>query len=828
VKIVDVAGLAKYCDFDVAVAWTGDCFEVRVLGSPAGETSAIRTSGIGSALWPGADGGSAPGFGRDVGPLWRPLVDRPEVGTALFNAVFHREVLVRFRESRRRAAERGEGLRIVLRSGPGVDTLPWELLYDAESRRFLALDPATPVVRCVEMPVRDAVPALRGPLRMVVAVATPAGLPEIDARRELRELWMALGPIAATGVLELVPVLDASLDSIRRVLADGDVHILHYIGHGSRLADGRGALELTAVDGSSSARTGDELGAILAAVSALRLVVLNSCHGAATVDDDPFAGPAAALVRAGVPAVLAMRHVVSDRAAIELSRAFYAELVAGARVERALTTARATLFARDDTLAADWPTAALYLGSSLDAGLTASPLPRLDEDVQFTVSRPAQLRVARWESMLVFAHRSGPYEGAGGQTVDPHRHIEQRVAGFFGADLTTVATSTEDARAGVPRGAGVLVVPDLPDVECEPAQAVLTWAGEVEEVRFLLRVGAHREGTTVDGWVRVFCGPLVIAETEIRFSVVGDVPVAPPELTPQPINSYRHIFACFSPRDAQLVASVAAVAEALGDRYTADVIERRTDGAPEDWMLPLIEEADVFQLFWSSNSMRSPTCRRQWEAALATQRSGFIHPLYWEHPFPRAPDLPPPALEGLRFVRLPTSAAAAGTTTHQLWDGTPTAPVRVGLGVLTGNRPGNRPVEAVAPDAAASSPRHGVEAVPGPASEPTSLPTSATGAGPDRPVDREPPRPSGAPGPTDGRRSSRRVRQWAGASGLAMIIGLVTAGVAAVVVDTSTTTGPPDVRPDPSEGTSALIIVAVGVGAFLLALVVLLGLRRRR
>src|SRR5207342_2870463 len=116
------------------------------------------------------------------------------VGASLFDLAFHGEALVRFRESRRWAAERGEGLRIVLRAGPGVDTLPWELLCDPASRRFLALDSATPVVRCVEMPTRHAVPKLDGPLRMIVAVAAPRRLPRIDVHRELDDLKSALAP----------------------------------------------------------------------------------------------------------------------------------------------------------------------------------------------------------------------------------------------------------------------------------------------------------------------------------------------------------------------------------------------------------------------------------------------------------------------------------------------------------------------------------------------------------------------------------------------------------------------------------------------------------
>jgi hypothetical protein len=283
----------------------GDGFEARVLGSPAGETGAIATVGEGPLSWPvDYDLAGRSGGVRDIGAsIVRSPVDRQRLGESLFNIVFRDEALVRFRESRRRAAERGEGIRIVLRTGPGVDGLPWELLYDPGWRRFVALDPETPLVRCVEMPTRHAVPKLDGPLRMVVAVATPADLAGIDARRELDDLSTALDRFVAAGALELVPVLDASLDDIRIALAGGDVHIFHYIGHGIRLGDGRGVLALTGPGGSASISTGDELGAVLTTSPALRLVVLNSCHGATAAGEDPFAAPAAALVRVGVPAV---------------------------------------------------------------------------------------------------------------------------------------------------------------------------------------------------------------------------------------------------------------------------------------------------------------------------------------------------------------------------------------------------------------------------------------------------------------------------------------------------------------------------------------------
>jgi hypothetical protein len=68
-------------------------------------------------------------------------------------------------------------------------------------------------------------------------------------------------------------------------------------------------------------------------------------------------------------------------------------------------------------------------------------------------------------------------------------------------------------------------------------------------------------------------------------------------------------------------------------------------------LLELIDQADIFQLFWSWNSMKSEYVRREYEHALALGRRGFIHPNYWEVPMPQSssPPLPPPELAKLHF-----------------------------------------------------------------------------------------------------------------------------------------------------------------------------------
>ena len=182
-----MGGSWDYLDFDLAVTRLDDGFEVRVLDSPAGETGAIRTTFDSESAGAAVDdvvGGRTSPSARDVGQRsFEPREDdERRIGEALFKAVFSDDVLTRYRDSVNRATASGTGLRIVLRFGGGADVLPWELLRDGPV--FLGSTRRTAIVRCIEMPTRVAPPKIDGPLRILVAVSTPAGLAPIDARRE--------------------------------------------------------------------------------------------------------------------------------------------------------------------------------------------------------------------------------------------------------------------------------------------------------------------------------------------------------------------------------------------------------------------------------------------------------------------------------------------------------------------------------------------------------------------------------------------------------------------------------------------------------------------
>ncbi|MGD0605640.1 MAG: TIR domain-containing protein [Streptosporangiaceae bacterium] len=325
-------------------------------------------------------------------------------------------------------------------------------------------------------------------------------------------------------------------------------------------------------------------------------------------------------------------------------------------------------------------------GSAIEFGV---PVRIVDNDVRFTVYRPQALAPGVWASLLVFAHKTDLVIEPGRPPVDPSQQVEAMARAHFGD--APVRSAGEDARSEVFRGARLRITVDLPGLRCNPGEAELDWWEPVHQVVFRLLADPGLIGSVVRGAVRVWCGPLLLGEVSLAIPVAASAsgPPAPPVTASA--QRYRKIFPSYSHDDQAIVAGFAEVVRALGDQYLQDVLALRSGERWQTRLPELIEEADVFQLFWSSNSMRSPYCRQEWEHALALGRPLFVRPLYWEDPMPEDParGLPPVALRELQFLKY---------NVHSPREDTPAGPAEV---------PGARPPSAwaSAPHPPSSSPR---------------------------------------------------------------------------------------------------------------------------
>jgi len=224
--------------------------------------------------------------------------------------------------------------------------LPFEALRMPDGR-LLATQPAVVMWRRPLGIAATARAPLAGPLKLLVAVGAPdeghSASAVLDQERELQNILDAVEPLNRQDNAQVRILEVGHPDQIAQAFADDAYHVLHLSCHGRP-----GALELEDEDGRAVQVAPAELLAPLQRITRpLPLVLLNACHGGVPEGqaDGPAASFATALLRAGVPAVLAMQTAVSDGYATALARAFYAHLTRGEhlRPSRALALARQEL-----------------------------------------------------------------------------------------------------------------------------------------------------------------------------------------------------------------------------------------------------------------------------------------------------------------------------------------------------------------------------------------------------------------------------------------------------------------------------------------------------
>jgi hypothetical protein len=355
-----------YVDFDVwidqkseglyrAKAWSGTAgFEATEIFSLSAGLAEGGLSFAGAGSRRGGPGREAVDAADTAGP--------EQVGDELFRTVFQGELLKAFQGCLAKA-QGGPGVRIRLRLNdvPQLAGLPWEYLYDADSRGFLALSGRTPVVRYLELSEGLNTLLVEPPLRVLAVISTPRGYRELaEADAEWRRLGAALEPLLQGGLIEVERLERATPAALEARLRTGrPVHVLHFVGHGgfSELR-GEGVLVFEDEHGNGVPVGGPSLAYLLQDHPSLRLAVLNACHGARTSREDTFAGTAQVLVQHGVPAVIAMQAEVMDETACSFAEKFYRGLAGGLPVDACVGEVRRALAAERNP---EWGTPVLYL-----------------------------------------------------------------------------------------------------------------------------------------------------------------------------------------------------------------------------------------------------------------------------------------------------------------------------------------------------------------------------------------------------------------------------------------------------------------------------------
>jgi CHAT domain len=311
---------------------------------------------------------SPPQAGRNTHVVGSPWLPSPpsdwaeEAGAYLFRMIFKGEVRSLFDQACGRRLGPGSGLRIRVHFDPAVTGaaplagVPWELLYREDQKDFLGLSSLTPVVRHLDVARPLALGPCTQPLQVLVVGFNPPATSELhleDEERQVKE------PLTGVSGIEARYLAAADAETLHEALCRSEVHALHLMGHGDfDASSGEGSLLLEGSD--VGVPLGGEVLARLVRDRPPRLVVANACSTARQGHTAPFAGVAAALVLAGVPAVVAMRDEIPNRAALTFAKTLYMELARGRPLEAAVAEGRLAIY-RNDPSSLDWMLPVLFL-----------------------------------------------------------------------------------------------------------------------------------------------------------------------------------------------------------------------------------------------------------------------------------------------------------------------------------------------------------------------------------------------------------------------------------------------------------------------------------
>ena len=279
--------------------------------------------------------------------------------------------------------------------------------------------------------------------------------------------------------------------------------------------------------------------------------------------------------------------------------------------------------------------------------MSAPPKPA--DEVAFTAFHPKEGQADAWQSLLVYAHVTSAAKAV--------RNDAQK----YKDEIQPIKETTSKTSARIARGTELSIIPSCTGVTFNPAQVTFRWAEEFHRASFRFKAEPSLAGDAVSGQISIHAGPLLIST--IKFAMLFNDKTNSPSLGEQveqaTMYSSNRIFISYSHNDTELALLFRNVLEAVGYDVLIDIDDLRAGQVWNAELMNMIERADIFQLFWSSNSSQSEYCRREWQHALQQEKpDGYIRPIYWRKPLPT----PPEELSKFHFdfVELQLPASDAG------------------------------------------------------------------------------------------------------------------------------------------------------------------------
>ncbi len=343
-----------------------------------------------SGLLRGAVPGGKLGGGLDAIGQQQAVANLVAFGQRLYGALFQGTIRDSWMMAKAIAQHQHHRLRFRLGlKGTQLHRLPWEVLYEGDRplaagtdiifSRYHSSFSVTKAFQPKPMPA--------GPdhvLKILMVLAAPSDQAMLALQQEAQYLQQELQRMPTTGgsqfaAIELTTLEQPGREELTQALEHNAYHVLHYAGH-SNLGQAGGSLSLVNNrTGLTEILSGEDLAGLLVN-NGVRMAVFNSCRGVytATSESNRIAegNLAEALLRRGVPAVLAMAERIPDEVALNLSRLFYRNLRQEAHpIDLSLGRSRQGLISSYTSDQLYWALPILYLHPDFDGFLLPTTAP---------------------------------------------------------------------------------------------------------------------------------------------------------------------------------------------------------------------------------------------------------------------------------------------------------------------------------------------------------------------------------------------------------------------------------------------------------------------
>jgi hypothetical protein len=212
----------------------------------------------------------------------------------------------------------------------------------------------------------------------------------------------------------------------------------------------------------------------------------------------------------------------------------------------------------------------------------------------------------------------------------------------------------------LPHGTNITIVPECRGVLFNPRRVTLQWSEDWH--RSIFRFSARRDlaGLSRNGRINIFAGPLLVGTLRMAMLFEEQERIDPLiEDAAISTKPYEGIFVSYSHHDKVVMQACQDMYRTLGFDALLQIDQMRSWQELNASVRAGIEQAEVFQLFWSEHAAKSEYVRQEWEYALSLNRGeSFMRPVYWEVPLVKPPD----TLAPFYFSYLPTYAFASSSS----------------------------------------------------------------------------------------------------------------------------------------------------------------------